>query len=148
MCSIIIVVIIYFTYDYHWGDYVELTFESVLYSNDSDFEQSVLVSLKGDFYKSLIGNGMFQGQLSTDEKLKYDVKLKEEANIYRGFVFTRDSNKNNRTIGVVTVSHNLDKIWIQWNDVYELYALTEVNIAGPANSASEAVQIARMMVEQ
>ena len=147
--SIIVIVLIYALYDYHRPKYVELSFNSVIYSIDSNFEKSIVVSMKGDRYNSRIGNGMFLGELSVDEDLKYNVKLTENGNRYAGSIFAKDSNENTITIGLVDISHDLDKIWIQLDDINERYSLSEGygHVVGPASTAIEANEIARMIIE-
>ncbi|MCR8656235.1 hypothetical protein [Paenibacillus endoradicis] len=145
--GIIVIALIYVLYGYHRPQYVELSFNSVIFSLDSDFEKSIEVSMKGELYKSLVGNGMFRGELSAEEDLKYNVKLTEEGNLFEGFIIVKDSNKNTIIIGTVNVSPKLDKIWIQLDDVNERYSLTEGYIAGPASNVSKAKQIASMIFE-
>jgi|GEM_PF-5296357 len=145
LSSIIVIALIYGLYDYHRPRYVELSFNSVIFSLKSDFENSIVVSMKGDQYNSRIGNGMFIGELSIDGDLRYNVKLTEEGKLYAGSIIAKDSNNNTINIGSVDVSHDLDKIWLQLDNINERYSLSEGYIAGPANSASEAKGISRMI---
>lgn len=151
LISIIVISIIYVLYDNHRPRYVELSFNSIIFSLnsdfESDFEKSIVVSMKGEQYNSRIGNGMFLGELSVDEDLKYNIKLTEEDNHYAGYIIAKDSNKNTKTIGSVDVSHDFDKIWIRLDDMNERYALTEGYIAGPASTAIQAKGIVIMISE-
>lgn len=141
---IVIVVIITIMYSYHRPHPIEVSLSSIIYSNDSDFEKTTMVTLKGDLYKSLIGNGIVKGELSTDEDLTYKVTLKQESNTYSGFLYEWDSNKNIRSIGSIMATKELDKIWLQLDEINERYSLTEGYIAGPAHTIKEAKEVASL----
>lgn len=147
LSSIIVIALIYGLYAYHRPNYVELSFNSMIFSMDSDFEQSTIVSMKGDHYRSLLGNGMLLGELSVDEDLKYNVKLTKGRKSYEDIITTWDSNKNTIIIGYVEVSHELDKVWIQLDDINERYSLSEGHVAGPASASIEAKQISSKIVD-
>lgn len=124
-------------------DQLDREFNSIVYSSDTGFSTTTTIRLKGDLYKSLLSANRFIGELTADNDLKYKITLQENDQQYLGIITTLDRSKSTRTIGIVLVSRELDKVWIKLEDMNQRYQLKEGYISGPANNLEEAQQIAR-----
>jgi hypothetical protein len=144
---IAILIIIYFIIDYHQPKGIDLKYNGVIYSNETEFEKQTIVLIKGELYKNLFGNDIFIGVLTTDQDLKYEINLKELDKKYFGLLTSKDNYGFLNSIGSVMTSSNFDKVWIQLDEINEKYDITEGYISGPASTIEEANNIASRILE-
>jgi len=143
-----IIVIIAVAYLYHQPKPMDFTYESVIYSNESDFEKQTIVKLKGNYYRNLFGKNVWIGELVADVDLRYEVKLEKMDRTKYFSILTRNEPKGHlTTIGSVMTSKNFDKVWLQLDDINEKYNIIEGYIGGPAGNKYEGNDVASKIIK-
>lgn len=129
----------------------EREYSSVIYANDTGIVKQISIALSGAVVRGLplLTSGKFDGVLTIDDDLNYEVKLKNTGSYFLGNLTTRNEDHSVRSIGAVTVSKRLDKFWIMLTDMDERYGLKngEGYIAGPARTPDEARRVGKSILD-
>lgn len=144
--TVVIAAVIYFLIDYHQPRHIEANYSSTIYSKESKFEKQMVVRISGNLYKSLFEKDMLIGQMTVNNNLKYEIKLKRDGNKYFE-ILTKIDNESLISIGSIMTSINLDKVWLQLNDINDRYNLIDGYVSGPAKNTEEANNVARSIIE-
>lgn len=126
----------------------EREYKSVIYTNEAGQTGTTVLALSGERFRGFPGKSTFNGSLSADGDLHYELKLKESGGYYFGHIYTFTADNHIRTIGIVNASLDLNKLWVMLRDVNERYGLKVQDgyIAGPAGTLEEAQQVARDII--
>lgn len=147
IASIALLGIIYLLFVWLQPQPFEREYSSIIYSTEHSFEKSTVIKLKGNKYRKLLGPDTFVGELTADHDLKYKIKLAGGKTPYCGLITARDATEATRSIGIVTVSLNFDKIWMELDDINRRYKLQEGDgyISSPAKNREEAIIISHLI---
>ncbi|ULO06536.1 hypothetical protein H1230_26610 [Paenibacillus sp. 19GGS1-52] len=146
--SIALLGIIYWLFVWLQPQPFEREYSSIIYSTaDQSFARSTDIKLKGNKYRKLLGPDIFVGELTADHDLNYKIKLEGGKTPYSGLITAHDATKATRSIGIVTVSFNFDKIWMELDDINRRYKLQEGDgyISSPAKNREEAILISHLI---
>ncbi|OBZ17587.1 hypothetical protein [Bacillus sp. FJAT-26390] len=101
--------------------------------------------MSGDGYKRLLGKNTVMGTLTVDKDLTYPFKLEFDGQKYF-FLITETNNWTVlKSIGTITASRNLDKIWLMLNGIDEKYGINGY-VFGPADNKEEANELIKQML--
>jgi hypothetical protein len=144
--SIILIIIALLTYSLYPKKFeVEREYKSIFYSFDTDFEQETIIKMSGDWYKKPFGKDTIIGTLTVDKDHTYPFKLEYDGQKYF-FLITENEQSKLKSIGTITVSRNLDKVWLMLKDINEKYGI-DGYVFGPADNKEEANESIRQMMD-
>jgi len=145
--GIAILIVVFSTYLYLRGVEIEKEYNAVIYSFDTDFEQETKIKITGKHYKKPFGNDTIIGELTVDNNLHYDFNLKYIGTKY--FYLITDTNEyaQFRSVGTITASKNLDKVWVMLNDLNERYDIEHGYVFGPADSKERANELIKELMK-
>ncbi len=145
---IALVAAIYLTIHYSRPKHIEISIDSTIYSPGTEFEKQTTVSIIGDQHNRLFGKDSLTGKLIVDHDLIYEINLKrDEDRLFQILTKIEDGNQRLQSVGSVMASINLERIWLQLDDINVRYELNEGYISGPAKDREEANIVARSIAE-
>ncbi|CAM4481641.1 hypothetical protein [Paenibacillus tarimensis] len=145
--SLVLIAVVLFLYTTFKPSAVDKEITSVIYSTEEGVEKQSVVQLVGSVQRHSFSSRVFQGRLTVDHDLAYDVKLSESGSGFFGTIVFSDSYIDIQTKGTVYASKELDRIWIWLDELDKRYDMENGYIAGPASTQAEANDIARSLIE-
>ncbi|MBD7966749.1 hypothetical protein H9647_01610 [Paenibacillus sp. Sa2BVA9] len=122
------------TFYYHRDLPFHHNIEAVIYSPDMTFEKKTTVTLDGEKYKRLSGKHRISGEIRVDEELSYHFTADLDGNQYVYMIPYYDESGNQRTLGVIHISKDLDQVWLSSSELNSRYQLDDGYVYGPASS--------------
>lgn len=122
------------TFYYHRDLPFHHNIEAVIYSPDTTFEKKTTVILDGEKYKRLSGKHRISGEIRVDEELSYHFTADLDGNQYVYMIPYYDESGNQRTLGVIHISKELDQVWLSSSELNSRYQLDDGYVYGPASS--------------
>ncbi|PZD97332.1 hypothetical protein DNH61_02990 [Paenibacillus sambharensis] len=147
ICSLVVIAAVIFLYTAFKPAAVDKEIASVIYSTEEGVEKQSVVQLVGNVQRHSFSSRVFQGRLTVDHDLAYDVKLSESGSGFFGTIVSFNSDKSIQTKGTVYASKELDRVWIWLDELDKRYNMENGYIAGPASTQAEANEIARSLIE-
>lgn len=143
--TIIIVIIISYLY-YIRAVEIDKQYNSVIYSFENEFEKETIISIKGKLYRKPFSKDSIVGKLTVDNDLSYDFILKGDGHKYFFLMTEYTDEALLRSIGTITVSKNLDKVWLMLKEVNSRYDI-DGYVFGPADDKEEANELIKEMMD-
>lgn len=142
---VILLLIVAIVYDGFSSSEFTQNIDSVIYSHESDLEKPTVVELHGELNRRLFGDDLFEGQITVDDNISYDVTFREGEKRFMALITKEDEMALIKIIGSVIASKELNEIWIHLNEVDHRYG-GYTYIAGPASNKDQAnTMIAALM---
>lgn len=132
--SAVVITCIVAAFYYHRDLPFHHNIEAVIYSPDTTFEKKTTVILDGEKYKRLSGKHRISGEIRVDEELSYHFTADLEGNQYVYIVPYYDESGNQRTLGAIHISKDLDQVWLSSSELNNRYQLDDGYVYGPASS--------------
>ncbi|WP_159888700.1 hypothetical protein [Paenibacillus puerhi] len=146
--GVIFLTAVFYIYDYKKSIEIDNEISGLVYSNETKLERETSINIQGTLHKKFLNRNVFLGKLNMDNDIVYDIKLLHGDNSYFG-LFTSEERYLGilKTTGSILISNNLDKTWIQLDEINSKYNLNDGYVSGPAKNIEEANSIARSFVE-
>lgn len=123
---------------YHRDIPFHRTIEAVIYAPNTVFEKKTTVTLDGEKYRRLSGKHRITGEIKVDQDLTYHFAADLDGNQYVYMIPYYDESGNQRTLGVIHISKDLEQVWLSSSELNSRYQLDDGYVYGPASSKKDA----------
>lgn len=113
-------------------------YDGVIYSENGDVEEEVVIALYGKAYGNLFGDNRFEGKITVDNGREYDIWLVGDNQLHG--IITDEISGSKQKIAEVYTSGDFKLFTGTFKEINEKYN-TECDVTGPASNSAEAKEV-------
>lgn len=123
---------------YHMPREIHHELKGIIYSVDGAFEQPAEIIVTGKKYPDPFGKPVMKGTVSIDGLFQVPVTMVFDGTSYFCAVTESGDDKVQITKGTVYASRELDRFWIQLDEIRKHYGIKDAYVFAPAMYRGEA----------
>lgn len=113
-------------------------YDGVIYSENGEVEEPVVIALYGKAYGNVFGDNVFEGKITLDNQKEYEIRLVGDKRTHG--IITDEINGEKVTIADVYTSEDFREFTGTFKEVNDKYNM-ECDVTGSASNAVEAKEI-------